>query len=74
MIWKKFENEKPEDSGTYNVIIVSEYGIRKEVAEYSVNRKAFIWYSRRGYPYELSDVKYWIEQPPLPEELLTGEK
>ena len=63
--WKKFAEQPPEESGTYDVVVAHDKGSHVETAEYSKSRNAFMWYSRRGYPYEI-EVTHWRELPPLP--------
>lgn len=64
--WNKFPEELPATSGTYDVVVAHEKGSHAETAEYSSARKIFLWYSRRGYPFEITAVTHWRKMPDLP--------
>lgn len=61
----KFSDISPEYPGSYEVCIDGEHGKYVECAEYNKSRNIFVFYSRRGFPYEIK-VTHWKELPPLP--------
>lgn len=63
--WQIFPDFEPEESGVYDVVVQRENGAHVETAEYSKAKNAFLWYSRRGYPYQII-VSHWRPIPPLP--------
>ena len=65
--WQPFPEVSPKECGTYAVCVATKNGTHVETAEVSLSRNAFIWYSRRGYPYEIEEVTHWKDLRPLPQ-------